>query len=142
MIKKINNFINLSLHRKYLLLLTFGLSFYSFLLMDFFEKYARFGNRNSFENPEITNYKSQITNDIRWAIFVVNKNVPWTNVCRHQAYQAKILCSLYKIPYQIFVGFKKSDGGKIEGHAWTVVGAQMITGFCNPDEYVIQNIFS
>ena len=64
--------------------------------------------------------------DIQYVIFVVNKYVPWQNVCRHQA---KILLSLYHISYQIFVGFKKNEDCKIGGHAWTVAGGLMIMGF-------------
>ena len=140
MFKKLKTLYHLSPRRRYLLVLAFGLSLYGFLLMLFFEKYATFGERrdlitqNDLPNP--------IVIDIRYAIFVVNKYVPWQNVCRHQAYQAKMLFSMYDIPYQIFVGFKKNENGKIDGHAWTMAGGMMITGFCNPNEYVVQSVFS
>jgi len=136
--QKLRRFISISTHKKLLLGFTFGLSLYSFLLMRFFKKYARFESRKS----PIHSINPSLINDIRWAIFMVNKCVPWPNVCRHQAYQAKILLSFYRIPYQIFVGFKKLEGGKIEGHAWTVAGGLMITGFCNPNDYVVQSTFS
>jgi hypothetical protein len=53
-----------------------------------------------------------------------------------------LLCRLYQIPYQIFVGFKKSVEGKIEGHAWMIVQGEIITGFCKVEEYTIQAIYS
>jgi hypothetical protein len=72
----------------------------------------------------------------------VVKYISWKNVCRHQAYQAKLLCNLYKIPYIIFIGFKKNDHtNEIEAHAWTIAGGKIITGFCNPDEYTVQSAY-
>ena len=139
-LKKLKILYQLSPRRKFLLLLAFGLSFYSFLLMLFFKKYATFGERKAQIAPD--NVPNPIVMDIRYVIFVVSKYVPWQNVCRHQAYQAKILFSMYDIPYQIFVGFKKNEDGKIDGHAWTMAGGLMVTGFCNPDEYVVQSVFS
>ena len=140
MLKKLKILYHLIRRRKYLLLLAFGSSLYGFLLMLFFKKYATFGERTA--QTVQNNVPTSIVMDIRYVIFVVNKYVPWQNVCRHQAYQAKILFSLYDIPYQIFVGFKKNEDGKIDGHAWTMAGGLMITGFCNPDEYVVQSVFS
>ncbi|MCH5715065.1 lasso peptide biosynthesis B2 protein [Niabella hibiscisoli] len=81
-------------------------------------------------------------NDIGWAIQVVAKYISWKNVCRHQAYQAKLLCNFYKIPCLIFIGFKKDPNKKeIEAHAWAVAGGKIITGFCNPNEYIIQSVY-
>jgi hypothetical protein len=83
-----------------------------------------------------------VVKDISYAIRVLSKYTPWENVCRHQAYQAMLLCRFYRIPYQIFVGFKKNNEGKIEGHAWTTVNGEIITGFCKVEEYVISAIYS
>jgi Transglutaminase-like superfamily len=139
MIKKLRLFHRLGLRRKLLLILTLMLSFYSWIMMRFFKQYAHFGEQKSIVNRESN--QSLIIADIRWAIFIVNKNVPWQSVCRHQAYQAMLLCKFYNIPCQIFVGFKKNESNKIDGHAWTMVGNEMITGFCNPDEYVVQAVY-
>lgn len=138
--KKLATFFKLSLRRKYLLLFTFGLSVYSYLMMRFFNKYAQFKQSQNKKEAE-----EQLISDIRWAIRVVNKYVFWENVCRHQAYQAMILCRIYKIPYQIFIGFKFEIDGqnhkKMLGHAWATTHGEMLTGFCNPDEYVIQQVY-
>jgi hypothetical protein len=116
------------------------LSFGTFIMMKYLKKNTKFGQRNGvLKNTTIDIF---LLNDIRFAIEAVNKIVPWENVCRHQAFQAMLLCKLYKIPYQIFVGFKKNNDGKIEGHAWTVVDNQIITGFCDTNEYIVQSVFS
>lgn len=139
--EKIRHFIKLSVRQKLLIFFVGFLSIYSFLLFKFFKQWAKFGSINRAKQP-VRNFDMNLVNDIRLAIRLVEKYTFWKNVCRHQAYQAMLLCKYYQIPYQIFVGFKKSNDGKIEGHAWTVVGNQIITGFCKPEEYVIQAIYS
>ncbi|MBO9620848.1 MAG: lasso peptide biosynthesis B2 protein [Niabella sp.] len=120
---------------------TLGLSFYTYILFSFFNRSARFGESVTTSNHQQEPDKR--VNDIAWAIRAVARRTPWKNVCRHQAYQAKLLCSYYKIPCLSFIGFKKDNKKKeITGHAWTVAGGKMITGFCNPEEYIIQNVYS
>ncbi|WP_162817952.1 lasso peptide biosynthesis B2 protein [Niabella yanshanensis] len=131
----------LSLSRKIIVIQAFCVSVYTFFLFRFFNRRARFGEKipstgSLYQLP----YKKAI--DIGWAIQIVAKYISWKNVCRHQAYQAKLLCNLYKIPYMIFVGFKKdAHTNEIEAHAWTVAGGKIITGFCNPDEYMVQSVY-
>lgn len=138
---RIKRFIGLSIRQKLLLITVVFLSLYSYLKFLFFKHSAKFGRID--EPPKKhTSIDMNLVKDMRLAIKIISKYTPWENVCRHQAYQAMILCRLYQIPYQIFVGFKKSNEGKIEGHAWTVVNEEIITGFCKPEEYVVQSIFS
>ncbi len=133
-------FIRLSARRKILFFVTVVLSFYTYMLMRFFRKKANFDLKRKHFSGRVND---SVVRDIRWAIRVVNKYVPWENVCRHQAYQALLLCRYYDIPYKIFIGFRKNpEAGKIEGHAWTVVNGEIITGFCNTEEYTVQSIFS
>jgi len=141
MIKKLNTFYKISWQRKSMLVQAFWLSIYAYFMMKFFKKWATFGSQK--REIAATVFKNkQCMRDIRFAILVVNRYVPWENVCRHQAYQAMLLCKKYHIPYQIFVGFKKNENGKIDGHAWTMVQGEIITGFCKPEEYTIQAIYS
>lgn len=147
MIKKLNTFIGFSWSRKVLIVQTLVLSVYTYFLFAYFKKYARFGRKSSNETspyPATTggcpNPKAK---DIAWAIRLADKWVPWKNVCRHQAYQAKLLCSFYNIPYYIFIGFKKDTGkNEIQAHAWTIANGRMITGFCDPGEYLVQTVYS
>lgn len=138
--QKVQSFYDLSSRRKGLLLVTLGLSLYSFLLMRFFKEHASFGQKNTGKSQKTD--KFSIASDIRFVIRVVGQYVPFENVCRHHAYQAKLLCNFYGIPYQIFIGFRKNKNGKIEGHAWTVVQDEIITGFCDPTQYIIQAVYS
>lgn len=138
---KIKRFIKLSIRQKALLITVLVISLYSYFLFRFFKHSAKFGHAdNGFINHKTID--KTFVEDIRFAISVMSRYIPWKNVCRHQAYQAMLLCRFYQIPYQIFVGFKKSEEGKIEGHAWTIVQGEIITGFCKVEEYTIQAIYS
>jgi Transglutaminase-like superfamily len=139
--QKIKRFFNLSIRQKLLIVVVGFISFYSYFLFKFFKHWATFG-RVDRVNQSAKTVEMKFVNDIRLAIRVIGKFVPWENVCRHQAYQAMILCKFFKIQYQIFVGFKKNDNGIIEGHAWTIVNGEIITGFCKPEEYIVQAIYS
>lgn len=132
-------FIGLDARKKLLFLTTVLLSLYTFVLMRYFRKRARFERKvMQFD----TTPDSSRVKDIRWAVSAVNKYVPWENVCRHQAYQAMMLCRWYRIPYRIFVGFRKNpETGEVEGHAWTLVNGDFITGFCTPEEYTVQSVY-
>lgn len=138
--QKIRTFYQISFRRKYLVLVTFMLSLYSNLLFRFFRKNAIFGKRHEAPLPDFTDMA--LVRDISFAIRIVKRYAPWTNVCRHEAYQAKVLCRFYNIPYQIFIGFRKDTNGQIEGHAWTTVNQEIITGFCRPEDFVVQYIYS
>ncbi len=140
MIKKIKTFARLSLLQKIMLMQTFSLSVYTWVLFRFLKKSVRFGERINSSN--YNQKPDKRLKDISFSIRIVNKYVPWKNVCRHQAYQAMQLCNYYKIPCLVFIGFKKDEEKKeIQAHAWTIAGEKMITGFCNPDEYIVQSIY-
>lgn len=136
---KLRTFIRLSSFQKGLLIQAFGASLYTWLLFLFFKKRAGFGETLSGNYPDLQADKR--SNDIAWAIHATRKYVPWKNVCRHQAYQAKLLCNFYKIRCLIFIGFKKDKAYGIQAHAWAMAGGKIITGHCNPDDYIVQNIY-
>jgi lipoprotein signal peptidase len=138
---KIRRFIKLSIRQKVLLLTVLLFSLYSYILFCFFKHSAKFGRADK----EFISHKTidmTLVKDIGFAISVISKYTPWENVCRHQAYQAMLWCRFYQIPYQIFIGFKKNEEGKIEGHAWTMINGEIVTGFCKVEEYTIQAIYS
>lgn len=134
---KLSSFLKLSNRRKVLFFYTIGLSIYVNLKMRFLNSKSYFISNNA---PKVLD--ENLARDISWAIFKVDKMVFWENVCRHQAYQAMILCDKYEIPYEIFIGFRKNEENReIEAHAWTYSGSLMITGFCQPEEYTVQQVF-
>lgn len=79
-------------------------------------------------SEELTDKKLLIAKDIRLVIILVNKFVPWKNLCRHQSWQAVQLLLKYKIPYSYHVGFFKNFQGKLTGHCWVIVNNIYISG--------------
>lgn len=141
MIHSILSFVKLSPQRKKIFVQTFGFAIYTSLLFKFFKRRAKFAGNATVEIDQTQ--KVIKINDIAWAIHTVDKYLWWKNVCRHQAYQAKLLCNYYKIPCQIFVGIKKDNTkNEIQAHAWVVAAEKMIVGFCNPEDYVIQGVYT
>ncbi len=141
MINKIKSFLRLGPSRKTIVIQALGISIYTYFLFRFFNRRARFGEKTA-PSARVNQLPQKKASDIGWAIQVVAKYISWKNVCRHQAYQAKLLCNFYKIPCVIFIGFKKDLAkNEIEAHAWTVAGGRIITGFCNPEEYVVQSVY-
>ncbi len=141
MINKIKSFLRLGPSRKTIVIQALGISIYTYFLFRFFNRQARFGERTT-PSASFNQVPHKKANDIGWAIQVVAKYISWKNVCRHQAYQAKLLCNFYKVPCLIFVGFKKEPRkNEIEAHAWTIAGGKIVTGFCNPEDYIVQSVY-
>ena len=81
----------------------------------------------------------QRVRDIAWAIRIVSRLTPWTNVCRHQAWQGAVLISRSGFAFDYFVGAKKSDHGVMEGHSWILSANRFVSGRCNVREYRVLN---
>ncbi len=82
-------------------------------------------------------YQQKTIQLISSAIQSIAKYTPWRNVCYHQVLQARLLLNRRGIPSEIYIGFRKNDQEKIEGHAWSISCGKMVTGFCNPNEYTV-----
>lgn len=134
-------FLSLSTQGKIILLKAILLSLYSYVLFKLKPTWIRFGRLNQ---PEISNklIDWELVKDIKFSMYAVSKYMPMSLVCRHQAHVAKILFNQYKIPFKLYIGFRYGEDKSIQGHAWTEVQGKQITGFCNPEEYTIQAIYS
>lgn len=139
--RKLFLFVRLSWNKKLLFLITFTLSFYALCMFRLFPKKVRFGKLTD-SQPKFDPQYEPMVKLIRFAIAAVTRNNPFILKCRHEAYMAKILCRYYKIPYRIYIGFSIDENKKIKGHAWTMINQQFVTGYCNPDNYTIQGIYS
>tara|TARA_R110000868_G_scaffold82148_2_gene232092 strand:- start:121 stop:546 length:426 start_codon:yes stop_codon:yes gene_type:complete len=134
------NIFILTIRQKKLIVQVFVLSIYRYLLLllrsntAFSEKIIKKAPHDVFLSPK----KTAIARDIALAITIVNKYVPWKNVCRHQSWQAVYLLLKYHIPFQFYVGVKKSSE-TTEGHSWVKVNDKFICGRCNEKDYVILN---
>jgi len=140
MFRKLILLFSLSSARKRLLILGTAMAVYSYFLFLFFNNRVKFGKKEKF-NQNAQNVVQQTILDIRFLIKILQKYIPWEFMCRHQAWIASYLLRKNHIPYTVFVGFKKNNLGKIEGHAWTIAEGIFVSGFCQPKEYIIQSEF-
>ena len=138
MFRKLGLFFSISPRRRRLLIFGVNLAVYSYFLFLFFNKKVKFGSKDGLRQ-ELDPSKQQSIADIRFLVKVLEKYIPWEFKCRHQAWLASYLLKKNQIPFTVFIGFKKNDMGKIEGHAWTMVGGIFVSGFCQPNDYVIQS---
>ncbi|WP_341228125.1 lasso peptide biosynthesis B2 protein [uncultured Arcticibacterium sp.] len=147
MLKKIGTFFECSNRKKILFIHACIVGYYAWLLDVFFQRRLRLGveSLNKISARNLPNYSSenssQLVKDIGWSIKLAHKYILVNNACRHNAYQAKIMCKKYRLDSTIYVGAKINELGEAEAHAWTVVDDYMVTGFCQAEEYLVLNTF-
>jgi hypothetical protein len=67
---------------------------------------------------------------------------PWESNCFPQAVAAKLLLSLYRIPYALYFGLKhKSDLSGTEAHAWVASGRIRVTGGAGFEQFTVVGCF-
>ena len=141
MIQKLNTFVGFSARQKKIVFAVFLLSVYRFILLlistdktsseSLFKKYR--------SDRILTPNDIVISREIARAIGIGVKYIPWENKCRHQSWQAIKLLVYYNIPFSYYVGVKKINSGKREGHSWVKSGDRFIAGFCNTADYILIN---
>lgn len=138
LLSKLKNIFILSQRQRKLILLVFWLSIYRNLLILWGSKkgFSEHICKNQKVNTALTPEKIAIAKDIALAIHLVNKVVPWKNVCRHQSWQAVYLLLKYQIPFAYYVGVDKNKPKK-EGHSWVKVNAKFVCGRCNENNHTL-----
>jgi hypothetical protein len=67
---------------------------------------------------------------------------PWESNCFPQAVAAKLLLSLYRIPYAIYFGLKhESVLSGTEAHAWVAAGRIRVTGGVSFSQFTVVGCF-
>lgn len=64
------------------------------------------------------------------SVRIAAKYTPWDSSCLTQAMVAKFWCSIFKIPYVLYIGFAKSTAAAsgYDAHAWITAGPIVLTG--------------
>ena len=138
MIKKIKHIFILTSRQKKFILVLLWLSIYRNILLligskqGFTEHICKDQKRKLVLTPD----KIAITKDITLAIKVIDKYLPWKNVCRHQSWQAVVLLLKNEVPFDYYVGVRKKEKVK-EGHSWVKVDGKFVCGNCIEKEYHI-----
>jgi hypothetical protein len=67
---------------------------------------------------------------------------PWDSNCFPQAVTAKLLLSLYRIPYALYFGLRqKSADSGMQAHAWVAAGRVRVSGGASFDHYTVVGCF-
>lgn len=68
---------------------------------------------------------------------------PWHSNCLAQALVARLLLVGYSVPHVLFFGLSHGGAkmGRLEAHAWVMVGATAITGGDSFARYVVVGVF-
>jgi hypothetical protein len=63
------------------------------------------------------------------AVKLASRYTPWESNCFPQAVAARLLLSLYRVPYALYFGVKRDPvTGEIKAHAWVAAGRVAVTG--------------
>lgn len=65
---------------------------------------------------------------IERALRRVSPHTPWESNCLAQAFTAAYLLRRRLVPYTVYLGVRKGEGGQMQAHAWTRVGPVFVTG--------------
>jgi hypothetical protein len=114
------------------------LAFYHYTAakMKFFIKNTKWSFSNLDASGTPNSVQLSIARDINFAISLAARYIPWQNSCRQQSWQAAVLLQYYQIPFNLYIGMKKSVEETV-GHSWVTVGNYFVCGRCNVEEYRI-----
>lgn len=71
------------------------------------------------------------------AIRMVCPHTPWKSECLVQAYLASYYLRKKHIPYTVYLGVAREDGGKMIAHAWTRSGDFFVSGGNGKTEFTV-----
>jgi hypothetical protein len=67
---------------------------------------------------------------------------PWDSNCFPQAVVAKLLLSMYRIPYALYFGLgKESSHSRTKAHAWIAAGRIRVTGGASFNQFTVVGCF-
>jgi hypothetical protein len=89
----------------------------------------------------VPEHRAQI-NKTHHTLKLCNKYTPWKTECYTLALTGKILLRRRNIPSTLYIGFKKNEAGKYEGHAWLKTATGIVTGNMDLTQFHVHSYFS
>ena len=95
-------------------------------LSPYFGKFNKMTTVSTIATPKQINRALFIGKSVK----IAAKYTPWDSSCLTQAMVAKFWCSVFKIPYILYIGFAKSADAPsgYDAHAWITAGPVVLTG--------------
>lgn len=129
--KKIKSFIRMSWRDKLLFFEAFilmGVARGAILFIKF-NKLNKYMGKHNTESPmevDLEVYNTAIR--IRRAVLKASEYTPWESKCLVQALTVQRMLKRRKISTTIYLGVNKDTDNKMQAHAWSRVGAMIVTG--------------
>tara|TARA_R110002049_G_scaffold194408_2_gene363302 strand:- start:1527 stop:2000 length:474 start_codon:yes stop_codon:yes gene_type:complete len=88
--------------------------------------------------PLLTESQRKRVSQIGHVVRVTSRYTPWKSNCYPQAITAALLLRLYKLPYLLCFGLKRSEeSGRYLAHAWVASGSVNVTGGLSFNVYTV-----
>jgi len=88
--------------------------------------------------PLLTASQRERVGQIGHVVRVTSRYTPWKSNCYPQAITAALLLRLYKLPYLLCFGLKRSEeSGRYLAHAWVASGPVKVTGGLSFNVYTV-----
>lgn len=72
---------------------------------------------------------------VRWAVGIAARHVPWNAVCLPQAMAAKTMLARRGIASVLFLGLRRGREARVQAHAWLCSGRLYVTGYEPPMDF-------
>lgn len=144
--RRINKFRRLSASDKMIFLETFVvllLSKITVMVLPFRTVAARLGKLNASSRNDLNEIEQAAAQRIRYAIFAVSANVPWSSVCMDQALAASYMLNRRQVPNTLFLGVRIDDSRKkLDAHAWVECNRKVVVGGQHSCQFKVIAFFS
>jgi hypothetical protein len=69
-----------------------------------------------------------VTDDIRWAVETVARNVPWRAMCIQQGLALQWMLRRRGVDARLHYGIAKDEIGELQAHVWVAAGGSVVIG--------------
>ncbi len=100
------------------------------------------GTTNAEELRSLSKEQIVLVNNLRFAIKLCDRYVPWPTECYTRSLTAKLILKRRNQSSTIYFGFCRDNSGKLTGHAWLKSSGLVVTGFCDFSKFQVHSVFS
>lgn len=122
-----------------------GLARLSVLVLPFVRMAPLLGHHQGLQavTPLLSAEQTQRALAISRLIAVCARYTPWTSNCFPQAIVARLLLGFYGIPYVLYFGLARPEGGSgpLEAHAWVNAGRVAVSGSYSFNRFTVVGTF-
>jgi hypothetical protein len=106
-----------------------------------FKKVAGWLGSHYVTNDEQFVVNEDLIKNIRFAVRLCRKYVPWSIECYAGSLTAKIMLRRRNVSSTLYFGFLKDKTGNLKGHAWLRASNMIVTGHCDFSKYQVHSSF-